>query len=74
MFNHTQKTVSIFGKLFLSSGRFQHSLSTLGFALLRPLAPLLPTQLRCDWLPSWKRARGQFDQAYGGAAGVHLRR
>jgi hypothetical protein len=52
--NHSTKTMSIFGKLFLSSGRFQHSLSTLGFVLLRPLTPLLPTPLRCDWLPSGK--------------------
>ena len=65
MFNHAQKTMSIFGKLFLSSGRFQPSLSTLRFVLLRPLAPLLPTQLCCDWLPSLKRARADLTRHMG---------
>ena len=59
MFNHTQKTMSIFGI------RFQPSLSTLGFVLLRPLAPLLPTQLRGDWLPSLKRARADLTRHMG---------
>ena len=74
MFNHTQKNDVEFREtlpLIWALSAF----SVNARVLLRPLAPLLPTQLRCDWLPSLERARASgFDQAYGGVAGVRLRR